>query len=220
MNRPFEGAHYLSCPCDNNPEMARKLFGYNSVFIMDPNNSSNRPVKGVHKNVLKRWTIYPTLLRNAFSKTFSKDAIMNPTHRLMDKQWHNILLQIRSNLVSCPLCGKDTFIDSFATNNICIYCQKAITNFNSLSVGRYSIPLVQNQTIYDCQVINQSDYLQETGKVVLRNGALGIINTSAYSWTVILSNGNVRLVSPGGGMPVKSGLKIKFGNQGENGEII
>lgn len=220
MNRPFEGAHYLSCPCDNNPKMAKKLFGYESVFIMDPDDPSNRPVKGVHKNVLKRWSMYPKLLSNAFSKTFSKDAIRNPTQRLMDRQWHNILLQVRSNLVSCPLCGKDTFVDSSAANNTCIYCQKPITKFNRLSVGRYSIPLVPYQTVYDCQVTNRSDYLQKAGDVVLKNGHLGVINTSSYHWTVILNDGNVRLVSPGGGMPVKSGLKIKFGNQGETGEII
>lgn len=219
MNRPFEGARYLSCPCDNNPEMAKMLFGYKSVFIMDPDDSSNRPVKGIHKNVLRRWSMYPSLLRNAFIKTFSKDSIQNPTQRLMDRQWYNILLQIRSNVVSCPFCKKETFIVS-AANDTCIYCQKQIINFNSLSVGRYIIPLVPNQTIYDCQVTNQSDYSLKAGEVVLKNGNLGIINVSAYTWTVILSDGNVKLVPSGSGMPIKLGLKIKFGNQGENGEII
>ena len=129
-------------------------------------------------------------------------------------------MQIRSNLVSCPICGKYTFVDSSVHNNTCVYCQKTITKFNSLSVGRYSIPLLPDQTIYDCQVTNQSDYLQKAGEVIVKNGNLGVINTSTYPWTVILIDGNVRLVPPGSGMPVKPGLKIKFGNQGENGEII
>jgi serine/threonine protein kinase len=93
MNRPFEGAWNLSCPCDNNPEMARQLFGFGSVFIMDPNDRKNRPVPGMHNNVIRRWNVYPSFLGRAFCKTFSAEAIKDPTQRLMDKQWYNILLR-------------------------------------------------------------------------------------------------------------------------------
>lgn len=46
FNHPFEGQWYFSCPCDNNPENAKKLFGFSSVFIMDPTDAKNRPVRG------------------------------------------------------------------------------------------------------------------------------------------------------------------------------
>lgn len=220
MNRPFEGEHYLSCPCDNNPEMAKKLLGYESVFIMDPTNLSNRPVRGIHKNVIKRWMMYPALLGNAFCKTFSKEAIQDPTKRLMDKQWYNILLQIRSNYAPCPSCGKHTFLDSNNPQKICVYCQKSAPSLISLKVSRYAIPLVANQIIYDCQVNSQTDYQQKAGEVAIKNGTIGLVNRSKYPWTVTLPNGEVKIVAPDSGMPIKPGFKIKFGNQGETGELI
>lgn len=220
MNRPFEGAHYMSCPCDNNPEMAKKLFGYSSVFIMDPTNNTNRPIKGIHNNVIKRWSMYPALLNNAFCKTFGHDAIKDPTKRLMDKQWHNILLQIRSNLVFCPHCGKYTFLDSMQPQKPCVYCQKHAPAYISLKVGRFSIPLVSKQFLYECLITSQTDYQQKAGEVILRNGEIGIVNQSNYPWTVILPDNNVKIVNPGMGMPLRKGLKIRFGNQGETGELI
>ncbi len=36
-------------------------YGKDPVFIYDPNNASNRPVNGVHDNVIKLWKIYPGL---------------------------------------------------------------------------------------------------------------------------------------------------------------
>ncbi len=219
MNRPFEGKHYLSCPCDNDPEMAKKLFGHSSVFIMDPTNSTNRPVKGIHNNVIKRWTMYPALLNNAFCKTFGREAIQEPTMRLMDKQWHNILLQIRSDFTSCPLCGKPTFIDPMNPHKTCIYCQKPMSPYAYLKVSRFTIPLVEKQIIYDCLVTSQTDYKKIAGEVVLKNDEAGIINQSAYPWTVTLLDGKVRIVNPGMGMPIRKGLKVKFGNQGETGEL-
>ena len=55
---------------------------------------------------------------------------------------------------------------------------------------------------------------------MIKNGKLGLINQSNYPWTVILSDGSVRIVGSGAGMPLKPGMRIKFGNQGENGEIV
>ena len=42
--------------------MAKKLFGFSSVFIMDPNDAKNMPVPGLHNNVIRRWGVYPNLL--------------------------------------------------------------------------------------------------------------------------------------------------------------
>lgn len=220
MNRPFEGAWYLQCPCDNDPVMAKKLFGFSSVFIMDPTDTKNRPVKGVHNNVINLWPIYPTLFADAFCRTFSKEAIQEPTKRLMDKQWHNILLQVRSMFVKCPRCGKETFLDSRQPQKPCAWCQKPAPAFNTLKTGRFAIPLVAGQTIYDCQVTGQNDYDLKAGEVVAKNGQIGLLNRSSYPWTVTLPNSSVKVVNPGSGMPAQAKLKIKFGNQGETGEII
>lgn len=218
MNRPFEGAWHLSCPCDNNPEMAKQLFGFNSVFIMDPTNTKNRPVPGVHNNVIRRWGVFPSFLGKAFCKTFSSSAIQDPTQRLMDKQWTNILLQIRSMYAKCPHCGKETFVDVMGQGARCIYCQKSIST-TSLKVGRFTIPLLEKQPIYSCLISDEQDRNMMAGEVVVKGGAVGIKNTSDTPWTAILPDGSVRIINKGEGMPAKVGLKVRFG-QGETGEFI
>ena len=111
LNRPFEGAKALSCPCLS--ENAEKILnGRNAVFIMDPNDRSNAPVRGVHTNVLNRWPLFPKLLREAFIKTFSKEAMQEPTKRVMDKTWQQILIQVRSEFVTCPFCAHPLFTPS------------------------------------------------------------------------------------------------------------
>lgn len=218
MNRPFEGAWHLSCPCDNNPEMAKQLFGFNSVFIMDPTNTKNRPVPGVHNNVIRRWGVFPSFLGKAFCKTFSSSAIQDPTQRLMDKQWTNILLQIRSMYAKCPHCGKETFVDVMGQGARCIYCQKPIST-TSLKVGRFTIPLLEKQPIYSCLISDEQDRNVKAGEAVVKGGAVGIKNTSDTPWTAILPDGSVRIINKGEGMPAKVGLKVRFG-QGETGEFI
>lgn len=220
MNRPFEGTWYMSCPCDNVPDMAKKLYGFSTVFIMDPNNSKNRPVPGFHNNVINRWPIYPSILAKAFCKTFSKNAILNPTKRLMDRQWHEILLQVRSMFTKCPNCKKDTFIDVMQPASPCAWCKKSFSSYKILKVGRYSIPLVDGQIIYGCQVSGQTNFDIKAGEVVTKEGRLGIRNLSSTPWTITLPDNSIRVVESGKGMPVTAQFKIKFGNQGEFAEIV
>ena len=218
MNRPFEGAWNLSCPCDNNPEMARQLFGFGSVFIMDPNDRKNRPVPGMHNNVIRRWNVYPSFLGRAFCKTFSAEAIKDPTQRLMDKQWYNILLQVRSMLARCPHCGNETFVDVLSPDPCCVYCQKPIV-VSSLKVGRFTLPLLERQPIWACQISSEQDMNVKAGEVVLKRGIMGMKNISHTPWTVILPDSSVKIINKGDSFPVRKGLKIRFG-QGETGEVI
>lgn len=55
---------------------------------------------------MRRWAYFPRLLRETFIKAFSKEAIMNPTKRVMDKTWQQVLLQLRAQYVKCPWCDK------------------------------------------------------------------------------------------------------------------
>ena len=219
MNRPFEGAWFTSCPCSNNPEMARKLYGFSSVFIMDPKNAKNRPVKGVHNNVIKRWPMFPALLANAFCKTFCQEAITNQSKRLIDRQWYDVLLQTRSMLVNCPNCGMETFIDIHRPEKPCVCCGKPFRSINALKAGKFTIPLVEGQKVYDCLVERHENCDLIAGEVAKKNGELGIINRSSYSWTLKLPNGNFKVVEKGKGLLVRTGFRIEFGNQGEKALI-
>ncbi len=150
LNRPFEGNRITSCPCLTE-DTERKLFGKGCVFIMDPANDSNRPNPSMHKNVMRRWPLFPRLLRETFIKAFSHQAIVDPTKRIMDKTWQQVLIQIRSQYIKCPICGKKTFVDPDAPISKCLMCKSQNARPLILKSGNYRIPLLEGQIIYKCQ---------------------------------------------------------------------
>lgn len=95
------------------------------------------------------------------------------------------------------------------------------TKVNYLRTGKYKLPLVLGQCIWGYQVTGDFSKLEEkVGVVIEKNGKLGIRNLSAFPWTVTLTDGSVRYVVSGRGMPVWAGMKIKFGKSKEQAVII
>ena len=221
LNRPFEGAKTLSCPCITE-ELDKKFFGKECVFILDPNDNSNRPVRGVHTNVIRRWPLFPKLLQNAFIKTFSKEAILTPNKRLIDRDWQDILVQVRSLYVSCPICNKYTFIDLEKDANVCMECGKNIAKPLMIVLGKYQVPLIPGQKIYQCQISSDNDYNKVVAEVI-RNpnnpNKWGLNNFSGQSWIVITPSGEMKTVDNGKSMPLIQGLNIRF-NKEITGKII
>lgn len=213
LNRPFEGQRVVHCPCLTD-EAERRLYGKDCVFIMDPTDDSNRPVPSLHKNVMRRWPYYPRLLRETFIKAFSKEAIKNPTKRIMDKTWQQVLLQLRSQYIKCPHCGGMTFIDVDAPISKCVYCKQGINHPMILKIGNYRIPLLESQSIFKCQShASLNTDLSEVVGVVMANpitGKLGIQNRSETTWAISLPDGSIRNVESGRGLPLLPDLKIKF----------
>lgn len=213
LNRPFEGRRVVSCPCLTEAA-EQKLFGKDCVFIMDPDNDSNRPDPRFHKNVMRRWAYFPRLLRETFIKAFSKEAILNPTKRIMDKTWQQVLLQLRAQYVVCPHCGNKTFIDPDSPASQCVRCHQSIVRPLMLKVGNYRLPLVEGQKIFKCQSqASMNVDLSAISGIVIKNpqsGKLGIQNMSGVTWAVSLPNGDVRNVEDGRGLPALPDLKIKF----------
>lgn len=220
LNRPFEGAKALSCPCMN--ENAEKILnGKSCVFIMDPTDQSNAPVQGVHTNVIRRWPLFPSVLREAFIKTFSKEAILNPNKRIMDKTWQQLLVQVRSQYVKCSICGNSTFINP-EQNSQCLECRKLIPKPAVLKVSNYTIPLLPGQQIYLSQVSLSDDYSKPVGMVIKNPkdpSRWGLRNISEGQWTVTTADNEVKLIENNAGMPIIPGLKIRFTKEG-SGEII
>ena len=213
LNRPFEGKRVMACPCLTE-EAERKLFGKECVFIMDPNDDSNRPDPRFHKNVMRRWPYFPRLLRETFIKAFSKEAILNPTKRVMDKTWQQVLLQLRAQYVNCPICGKKGFIEPDNDASLCISCRSKINRPIILKIGNYKIPLLEEQKIYRSQAqASMNVDLSDVYGIIIKNpttGKLGIKNISGVTWAVTLPNGEIRNVEDGRGLPAIPDLKIKF----------
>lgn len=204
-NHPLEGARVLACPCMT--EKYEKLFyGSEPIFIYDKVNANNRPVRGVHNNVLRRWNAFPAILRDTFTQEFSLECLNDPNKRKLERQWQNVIQQIRDMLVVCSECNDETFVADANTPK-CMCCGKSFHIAGTLQINDRKVLLTPNTKVYvdmdnkpDIQVINVPG---DRYPIQLRN-----ITTN--NWVVETPSGKIRSVEPNMSMPVKAGLKVNL----------
>ena len=213
-NHPFEGSRVLACPCMTE-KYEKQFYGSEPIFIYDKENSTNRPVRGVHNNVLRRWMVLPEILRETFTYEFSKECLNNPSKRKLERQWQAVIQKVRDILVVCPECGEETFVND-DTNPQCMCCGKSFKVSGTLKINDRNILLTPKTKVYldldntpDIQVISAP---ADIFPIQLRN-------TTTNSWSVETPSGKLKSVDPNSTMPLKAGLKINI-NSTMKGELI
>jgi len=214
-NHPLEGKKVVECPCMTE-DLEKKHYGSEALFIYDKNNQSNLPVRGVHTNVISRWSLFPSLLQEAFTEAFSQEKLKNPTQRMIESAWEKIFCQLRNSLIVCSSCGKETFVDVNAQSN-CIECGKPVdvkfriqtNNYGTIALSPKKIVFLgKSQQPVAAVRINKAD-----------QSVWALQNLSSSTWIVETQSGKLKEVLPSEIMPTKPGLKIEF-RQGEKGEIV
>ena len=214
-NHPFEGAKVVACPCMTE-SFEKKFYGSEATFIYDPSDKTNLPVRGVHQNVIRRWPVFPAILKDTFIDQFSQEKLKNPTTRLIEQEWQKIISKVRDSLVICPACGEETFLNDISGTCNCMNCGKPIDTSKYVKIGTRSLILTPNTKLY-IDNDNSADGLvvvnpQDTSMMLIQN----ITNNK---WTAETPSGKIKEVEPKGFMPVKAGIKISFSNTSK-GEII
>ena len=219
-NHPFEGAKVVACPCMTE-QFEKKFYGSEAVFIYDKDDKSNLPVRGVHQNVIRRWPVFPSLLKETFIEQFGKAKLTTPNARMIEQDWKRIISKVRDELVICPSCHEETFLDTKSGNCKCMNCGVDINANNRLCIGSRSIILTPNTKLY----IDEDNSADAEVDVFPSDNKLMIIrNLATAAWHVDTPSGKVKVVEPGDFMPVLNGLKISFGSSikgapGAKGEI-
>ena len=203
-NHPFEGAKVVACPCMTE-SFEKKFYGSEALFIYNPNDKSNLPVRGIHQNVIKRWPVFPKLLRDTFIDEFSQEKLKNPSQRMIEQNWEKIISVIRDSLVVCNHCKEETFVTISNTKDKCMNCNKEVDLSRRLVMLNRSLPLTNKTPIYI-----DNDNTPDGIVTVDNNGFLLIKNVSTETWTVETPSGKVKTVAPQEILPVKEGLKITF----------
>lgn len=222
LNHPLEGKRTM-CPCLTE-ELERKFYGSDPVFVWDPANDANRPVRGVHTNEIKLWPLYPAFVRKTFEKAFSHEVMVgnDRTHRVIEKEWQEVFTTLRDLTIKCS-CGSETFIDPSQQSCRCINCGKSIERPPILKVKKYHAALAPGKKLYACHVQYDSDDFKEAkGEVISsRNNPslLGLRNDSNNTWEAILPNGSSKGYPNGQVIKLGKGIKINFGN-GNVAEVI
>lgn len=212
-NHPLEGKKIAETPCMT--EKHEKMFyGSTPVFIYDQNDSSNRPIKGIHNNVITLWNQFPKYVRDSFIQQFSKSMLENPQSRYMEKEWlTNVVLRMRNDLVVCPTCSEENFAD-----NGLFECGKCKNQFKSpvLVLGKNNICVSSNKKVHETVINNNSEnYSQITGEFVESKktpGLFALRNLTAENWVLKKKDNTSTMVKNGELAPLLVGNTIEFGN--------
>lgn len=212
---PFEGEKTIMDVCLNEKELARH-YSSEAVFIYDPKDASNRPLRGIHDNVIKFWKEYPEYIKDAFVRSFTV-GIKNHGKRLSFDEWQNLFIRLRSEILSC-ICGKSHFVSMLGKPEEEVFtCPVCGIKFASMKFTNraYRMPLYIGCKIFECEIDPTSDdFLSVAGELVenkIQKGLMGIKNCSGQKWSVRMPDGTVRDVTSGKGFPVWQGLEIDFG---------
>lgn len=215
MGHPLEGKLEADIKCMDIHAM-NKLYGTNPVFVYDPVNKTNRPVKGYQDNVLIFWDLYPQIIRDLFTQSFTV-GLTTPNKRITEKKWMDAFANLITGMTTCS-CGAEIFFDeSKAPKNIghtCWNCGKSISFPASLIVGKSRVMLHKDAKMYAHHIYNDYDLTTVVGTVVQnpKNPALwGIRNDSKDNWTYIKPDGQQIPIAPGRSAAIAKGVQIDFG---------
>ena len=227
LHHPLEGEKEASIKCFDLPAM-NMLYGSDPVFIFDPVNDSNRPVKGYQDNALVFWDLYPQFLKNLFTKAFTV-GIKDPINgRVRETEWRAAMLRLYDSIVYCTNCGAENFYDlnkvkeAGGKGESCWSCQKTVVLPPRIKTNKHVVMLNHNTKLYPYHVDDKSPYdfskpVAEINQHPKNPKIWGLKNLGQEKWVSVAANGKVQDVEPGQSVTLAVGTKISFGKS--EGEI-
>ena len=223
LGNPYEGERLKDYPImDEQAEY--EMYGDKPIFIYHKNDTSNRPIRGYHAGVLRRWPLMPIYIKEAFHRTFVDGLTDRENERTTELEWLRLLTRYRDELISCS-CGYQYAYGLAERNTLdtCPLCKsKNQGEYCVLSVGKNRIVLEPGKKLYSHHLDKYSSlYNDVVGEVIAnkKNPALWGLRIKVGGDILIKdANGNERTIAAGGVIPIVKGLKIKF-NETTIGEI-
>lgn len=194
MHHALEGKRLCNCVLDETTQ--KQIYGTEPLFIFDPDDTSNAPLPG--SNPDRVWPRFPVHMQQMFQRAFSQKALLEPRYRPKEIEWVRELVRLRSEVVACPHCGTETFLED-AQPRKCANpdCGCTVRVNMGIEVPRgiiakghyvpYIIPVANDTRIYRCQVgaLNANNALDPVVWMLAANDETGTIvmkNVSKQSW--------------------------------------
>ncbi|MDD4492970.1 MAG: serine/threonine-protein kinase [Eubacteriales bacterium] len=216
LNHPLEGKLEADIKCMDIFAM-NQLYGTNPVFIFDPDNKSNRPIRGYQDNALIYWDLYPQKLKDIFTQAFTV-GLKSPARRVTENKWLEVFANLMSEIIICTNCGAEIFLDENKESNgvahICWNCQKTVAVPASIIIDKNRVLINRNTKFYAHHITGNYDMNTVVGSISINpnNPNLwGIRNESTENWTYIKADGTQVPVPTGKSASIVQGAKINFG---------
>ena len=201
---PFDGKKSNKYLMDNSDipfdEAARVIYGYEALFVFDPEDSSNEIRDFVDPSnpdlyavLTNRWDRLPQEIKNGFIQTFSVGLSNENRHkRTIDLEWIKIFERLKkAGLTKCCQCGRINFRDS----EKCKFCRgdlelttvvfqvkrdTAPTNIKLVAQRKQPVPEIYPELKLPAEWMKIQ--YKPTGNL------LSALNCSQYSWSVSYNN--------------------------------
>lgn len=212
----FIGEHPLEGQKTNVPALTNKydkrFFGTEPLFIFDKNDRSNAPVPGLHKNA-GMWKYFPSFVKDAFQKSFSQESLLNGRGRLLEQDWFNILMRLKSSIVKCPQCGEEIFMESDRETVCNSHKVKPIgyLNFAKRSNQAVTVPIIGGAVLYDYHMNSASENFETIAAVIKEKpGKFGLENKTNLKWSITSPSGKTTSKQFGETLVLGADFKIDF----------
>ncbi len=216
IHHPLEGAREAKIRALDIHAM-NQLYGNKPLFIWDPVDKSNRPLKGYQDNAIIYWDLYPKFLKDLFMRSFT-DGLFNPQKRVVEKEWLDAFARLMDSIIYCPRCGAEVFFDEAkrekGVGHICWYCQASVAVPPVLQIGKKTLLLNKDARLLSHHVKDDYNIRCIVGEVVQnpRNPSQwGIRNLSGEVWTYLKGDGTHLLVERNRTAAISKGASINFG---------
>ena len=216
------GYHPLEGVKTNYPALTnkyeKKIYGTEPLFIFDENDASNAPHDVIHKNAPIMWNFFPSFVKAAFQQSFSQESLLEGKNRLLEQDWLNILMRLKSSIVRCPHCGEEMFLESDKPT-ACQSCKKIVKaagylNFAKRANHEVTVPIFNGVVLYDYHMDSSSeDFTTEAAHVLEKPGKFGLKNNSRFNWSVKTPEGKIFARQIGEVLVLAANVKIDFGNK-------
>ena len=216
LGNPFEG-ECLKKYAIVDEKAEYEMFGSKPVYIYSDINKSNRPIRGYHVAVLKRYPSLPSYIKAAFHRTFVDGLSDRENSRTTELEWIRLLCRYRDELLTCP-CGEEYIYGLYEKkrNAKCPSCQKPTKRICCLHIGKSRIMLEPGKYVYATHLDKySSDYNVPVAKVIVNKN-----NPSLWGIKLNLSDtvpvkdamGTIKEIPGNGVIPIVNNLKIRFGD--------
>ncbi len=184
------------------------------VFMLDPEDDSNRPSEYIYSKLQEKWDSFPSFIRDLFIESFSKKAIKEPLSRPDEIKWINALVKMRSFSFVCSC----TAILSLSEEGkgSCPCCKKAFEVACKIKLKNYTIPTVNKTRVYRCQVTDNytiSNATEPVGVIVANPSnpqLLGFKNMTNEALVCTTIDGNTKTINNGEIAPLINGISVNI----------
>lgn len=212
---PLDGAREARIHCLDVPAL-EKLYGFDPLYIWDPDDSSNRPVQGIHQNPIVFRDMYPAALSELFLRSFT-DGLHYPTRRVRESEWRKAFAAAIDSIWLCQ-CGAENFYEpsvaAASGGKHCWSCGKPLVLPPRIRIGTDIVLLNRSTQLYGHHVGQTRDDDTAIAEVVQNPkvpNLFGLKNLSGEGWTLTKPDGTVLDVPPGRAAPIVNGNRINFG---------